>query len=177
MKTILLLISVLLLCNVESFKLKNVFRKIPGIFKNIVKETWRGLKNGPVQIQPDNHHHFSPPSWSRESILHAEYATRPLEGVFMKHMPANHHGIVLHTSEGNTYLLHNTFESGVVVTDASHMSDRWHIEYDIPIAGKKTIGEALNSAGSNSLGGVRCGYAKGKTCIGTAGNVEDFLRD
>lgn len=170
MKAILLLLLVLLFCDVESFKLKNVFKKAGRGLKTFAKETWRGLKNGPHQSIQRN-----VPSWSGENVIRAEYATRPLEGNIMKHMPANHHGVVLHTKDGHKWLLHNTLDSGVVITDAKHMSSKWST-HNIPVNGHKTVGEALRSVGSSSIGQEKTGYVKGKTCIGTAHKVEEYLK-
>lgn len=162
MKTIIFLFIILFACDVESFKLKNVLKKI-------VRETWRGMKNGPSQSRQT-------PNWSNERIIRAEHAQRPLEGNLRNIIPVDHHGIVLHTSFGNSYLLHNTPNSGVVITDAIHMSNNWNINHDIPINNQKTVGEALHSAGSSSFGQEKCGYIKGGTCIGTANSVEDYLK-
>lgn len=71
MKAIFLLLLILSLSyNVESFKLKNVLKKIPKVMKHIAKETWTGLKHGPIHNNEN---------WTTEKIIHAEYATRPLQ--------------------------------------------------------------------------------------------------
>lgn len=166
MKTIIILL-LLLLCNVESFKLKNVLRRIPQVIKEFAKETWRGFKKGPTP---------STSEWGREKIISAEHVGRPMEGNILKNFPIDHHGILLHTSNGNDWLLHNTPDSGVVITDAGHMSSKWDARYSIDVTGDKTVSEALRSAGSSSFGENRCGYEKGGTCIGTAKKVEKYLR-
>lgn len=165
MKTIILLL--LILCAVESFKLKNVAKKVYKAVKEVAKETWVGLKNGPTHTNGN---------WAGEKIVRAEYATRPLQGAILEHVPFDHHGIVLHTSDGNKWLLHNTPDSGVVVTDAKHMSNKWNIVTDIHVNGDKTIAQTLRSAGSSSFHSERCGYWKGGWCYGTAKSVEKYLQ-
>lgn len=165
MKIILLIL--LLLCSyVKSFKLKNVF-------KNFAKETWRGFKAG---IQDSTRTNINT-NWVNEKIISATHVTRPLQGNIKNFIPADHHGIVLHTSNGNKWLLHNTPKSGVVITDAKHMSSKWAIHANISVKGHKTVSKALKSAGSASFRKVKCGYWKGKTCIGTAKSVEEFLQE
>ena len=39
--------------------------------------------------------------------------------------PFDHHGVVVNTAEGNSFLIHNTPKNGVVATDASNMSSKW----------------------------------------------------
>lgn len=176
MKTIIFLIIILSFYNVESVKFKKIFRKIPSALKKVAKETWRGFKNGPIHVQPQHNNNFSPPNWSGEYVIRAQRVERPLQGDIMKHLPINHHGTVLYTSDGNSYLLHNTPDSGVVITDTKYMKKHWKLVHDIPVIGEKTVGDTLGSVGTSSFGQERCGYIKGGTCIGTANNVEKYLQ-
>lgn len=151
--------------------------------KTILDETWSIFKNGLSMPSRSYHTSIFTPSdampqsaWSNEKIIRASYVTRDKQGKFMQYSPIDHHGILIHTSNGNSYLLHNTPKTGPVVTDAKHMSKSWHKLHDINVFGDKTIGGALESAGSNILGGERCGYVEGGTCIGTAQRVEKYLK-
>lgn len=168
MRIILILVILLLVCNVESIKFKKIISKTKTVLKEFAKEAFRTLKNGPTN---------TPQDWRNEKITSAQHVTRPMEGDILKHLPVDHHGIVLNTDADHTWLLHNTPDSGVVVTDARHMSNNWKIKTDIKINGDKTVSEALRSAGSSSFGKEHCRYIKGGTCIGTANSVEEFLKE
>ncbi len=39
--------------------------------------------------------------------------------------PFDHHGTIVHTDKGNSYLIHSTPEKGVVTTSAKNMSANW----------------------------------------------------
>ena len=161
---ILTIFLILSLCtfNAESFKLKS-------FMKDFWRATKNGLKNGPSPSSPAPQQQ---PSWATERIESAEYVTRNKQGSIMQHSPIDHHGIKLITLEGNEYLLHNTPNTGPVVTDANHMSSKWSNIKSIPVSGEKTVGDALGSAGLD----MSDSYIGGGTCIGTACRVEKYLK-
>lgn len=107
-----------------------------------------------------------------ETVTSASYHQRPKESSL--HF-ADHHGVVLNTSTGNSYLIHSTPEAGTVVTPASNMSKNWTKTHDIPVTGTKTVGEVFNAASGRTLNKV-INYGTSQTCIGTAKNTEKALR-
>ncbi len=62
-----------------------------------------------------------------EIVVSAYQASRPKESIG----PCSHHGVVVNTDKGNSYLIHNTPSSGVVATKASNMSSNWSKGNDI----------------------------------------------
>ena len=86
----------------------------------------------------------------------------------------NHHGIKLTTKEGNQWLLHNTPGTGVVVTDAKHMSNLWRVTENINIGSGKTVGNTQWYSTSHIPSGRR--YWSSGTCIGTANRGRRYLR-
>src|SRR5437899_2425211 len=107
-----------------------------------------------------------------ETVTSASYYTRPKLDV--PHAPFNHHGVVMNTKEGNSYLVHSTLK-GTVVTPASNMSKNWVKTHDIPVNGTKTVGTVFNQASGRTLNPT-VNYVTSGTCIKTAKNAEATLR-
>jgi hypothetical protein len=89
--------------------------------------------------------------------------------------PGSHHGVVVNTDKGNSYLIHHPGPSSVTVTNASNMSNNWSKSHDIPVNGSKTVQQVYNGAGGRTNSGV-VNYATGGTCIGVASNAEKTLK-
>jgi len=107
-----------------------------------------------------------------EKITSASYYTRPKEAAG----PFNHHGVVVNTAQGNSYLIHSTPKSGTVVTPASNMNkNTWTKSHDIPVNGNKTVGEVFNQSSGRTLNQF-VNYGTSGTCIWTAGNAEKALQ-
>jgi len=107
-----------------------------------------------------------------ETVKSAEYYTRPKLGGGL-HV-VDHHGVVMKTDKGNSYLLHSTL-GGTVVTPASNMSKNWTKNHDIPVSGNKTVGQVFNQASGRTLY-PKVNYATSGTCIKTAQNAEKALK-
>lgn len=77
-----------------------------------------------------------------EVVTKAEYVERTLasgSGSGSGSGP-NHHGVVCHTSAGNSYLIHHPGPDAVTtVTPASNMSKNWKVDHEITVNGTKTI--------------------------------------
>ncbi len=56
--------------------------------------------------------HSSGGGYRSEKIVSAHQVSRPKESIG----PCDHHGVVVNTDKGNSYLIHNTPNSGVVAT-------------------------------------------------------------
>ena len=54
-----------------------------------------------------------------------------MDGKFVSNIPVDHHGVVVNTDKGNSYLIHNGPSNGVVLTNASNMSSKWSKGEDI----------------------------------------------
>lgn len=81
-------------------------------------------------------------SFRGEHVSSASYHTRPL--ATSSSGPASHHGVVVNTKEGNSYLIHHPGPGHVTtVTPASNMSKNWTKSHDIPVQGSKTVQEAV----------------------------------
>jgi len=108
-----------------------------------------------------------------ETISSASYHIRPkLSGPDL----TGHHGVVVKTKEGNSYLIHNAGpKTGTVVTPASNMSKNWTKTHDIAVIGQKTVGEVFNASSGRTLNPF-INYTSGGTCIGTANNAESALK-
>lgn len=106
--------------------------------------------------------------YRNEIINSAQYVTRPVDN-----RPYDHHGVQVQTNLGNDYLIHNMPKTGVVVTDASHMSSNWNVKNEINVNGIKTIGETLDKG--SGIGNGLLNYVTSPTCIGTANRVESYL--
>lgn len=77
-------------------------------------------------------------SWRQENVVSASYHTRPLASSGSG--PGSHHGVVVNTDKGNSYLIHHPGPSSVTtVTNASNMSNNWSKSHDIPVNGSKTV--------------------------------------
>ena len=62
--------------------------------------------------------------WRDEHVVSASYQTRPL--ATSGSGPAEHHGVVVNTDKGNSYLIHHPGSGGTTtVTPASNMSNKW----------------------------------------------------
>jgi hypothetical protein len=112
-------------------------------------------------------------NFRNEKVISAQHVTRPLTIRGPLKYVANHHGTRMQTKEGGDWLLHNMPETGPVVTDAKHMSDKWTVKKDINVVPGKTVGDALKSGKSRISYGT--GYMASDTCIGTACRSRRFL--
>ncbi len=113
-------------------------------------------------------------SWRKENVVSASYHTRPLSTTGSG--PGSHHGVVVNTDKGNSYLVHHPGPGGITtVTQASNMSSKWSKTHDIPVKGVKTVQEVYNGAGGRTTNTV-VNYFTGKTCIGVAKNAELALK-
>jgi len=97
-------------------------------------------------------------AWRGDKIVRAEIYERPKLG---GGGPCTHSGVVVHTEKGQSFLIHNTPESGVVATPAENMSRNWQKTQDIEVKGHKTVGDALR-------GGYTPGSSKLDKAIGGA---------
>lgn len=64
-------------------------------------------------------------SYRNENIVSAYQTSRPAQGKLgpaVDSVSSGHHGVVVNTDKGNSYLIHSTPESGVVCTSAKYMS-------------------------------------------------------
>lgn len=112
-------------------------------------------------------------NFRNEEVISAQHVTRPLIGGGPLKYVAKHHGTRMQTKEGGNWLLHNMPETGPVVTDAKHMSDKWTVK-DVNVAPGKTVGDALKSGKSRIPLGT--GYMASDTCIGTACRSRGYLK-
>ena len=113
-------------------------------------------------------------SWRNEHVVSASYHTRPL--ATSSSGPGSHHGVVVNTDKGNSYLIHHPGPTGITtVTPASNMSSHWTKSHDIPVHGSKTVQQVYNGAGGRTLDPA-INYATGATCIGVAKNAESTLK-
>lgn len=69
--------------------------------------------------------------WRGETIVSAEHVKRPKESSFKV---VDHHGVIVHTNEGNHYLIHSTPAAGTVVTDARNCSKKWQTIHSIDVS-------------------------------------------
>lgn len=88
--------------------------------------------------------------------------------------PCEHHGTVVHTDKGNSYLIHSTPASGVVATPASNMSKNWTKSPPVPVTNKATVQTAMNSAGGRTLNHT-VNYLTSGTCIESSSRMEKHL--
>jgi hypothetical protein len=118
-------------------------------------------------------HFTSPMSYRKETVVQAWKATRP------KQMPgpADHHGVMLKTREGNTWLIHDTPDTGVTCTSADNMSSKW-TKTEIKLAWNPRIGQCMKGAAGVMGKHWKPGfiqYLLALTCIKTADRLESFL--
>jgi hypothetical protein len=105
-------------------------------------------------------------SWRNERVVSASYHTRSL--ATSSSGPGSHHGVVVNTDKGNSYLIHHPGPGSVTtVTSASNMSSNWSKSHNISVQGNKTVQEVYNGAGGRS-NNTYVNYATGGTCIGVA---------
>ena len=65
-------------------------------------------------------------SWRSETVTSADYYKRPLSTLNNTHEDVAHHGVVVHTKEGNSFLIHHPGPSGTTtVTPTTNMSAKW----------------------------------------------------
>ena len=117
-------------------------------------------------------------SWRQERVVSASYHTRPLGT--SSSGPARHHGVVVNTDKGNSYLIHHPGSAGsnggtTTVTSASNMSSKWSKEHTIPVSGKPTVQEVFNGAGGRTKNPI-VNYVTAGTCIGAAKGAESTLK-
>ena len=119
-------------------------------------------------------------SWRGEKVVSASYYERPKEVPG----PANHHGVMVNTDKGNSFLIHNTPKSGVVATPSSQMSSNWSKSHDINVSGTKTVQNAMSGASARGGSitsnwgdfGKNVNYVASGTCIGAAKGAEKALQ-
>mmetsp|Transcript_7099 Transcript_7099/g.6298 ORF Transcript_7099/g.6298 Transcript_7099/m.6298 type:complete len:122 (-) Transcript_7099:187-552(-) len=109
-------------------------------------------------------------SFRNERVVSANQYSRPMIGGG----PVKHHGVVVGTAKGNSYLIHSGPGAGVVTTPSSNMSKNWTKGNAIKVNGTKTVQNAFNGAGgrTNSKMGQ---YLTGGTCIGATAGVKKAL--
>ena len=114
-------------------------------------------------------------NWRSEKVVSASYHERPKESPG----PANHHGVKVNTDKGNSYLIHNTPNSGVVATNAAQMGNQWSKSHDIPVNGHKTVQDVMSGASARGghITGKLGNYLTSGTCIGAAGGAEKALKN
>lgn len=114
-------------------------------------------------------------SWRQETVTSAGYYTRPT--ATSGSGPGDHHGVVVGTKEGNSYLIHHPGPgSTTTVTPSSNMSSKWTKTHDIPVSSPKSVQEVYNSAGGRTTNPI-VNYVTAKTCIGAAKGAESALND
>ncbi len=111
-------------------------------------------------------------SWRGEHVTSYQHASRPK--LDTTNTPFDHHGTVVHTKEGNSYLIHSGLKDGVVTTPASNMSKNWSKEPSVHVSGKSTVQDAMNAAGGRTLDKT-INYVTSGTCIGSSARVESHL--
>ena len=111
-------------------------------------------------------------SFRSERVTSYEHASRPKQGG----VPGTHHGTVVNTDKGNSYLIHSTLDSGVVATPASNMSKNWTKDAPTHVSGDKTVQSAMNAAGGRTLNHA-VNYATSGTCGVSASKVESHLKE
>lgn len=110
-------------------------------------------------------------SWRNETITSASYHTRPKS----TSGPGTHHGVVVQTKEGNSYLIHHPGPGHITtVTSASNMSKNWSKSHDIPVNSSRSVQDVYNGAGGRTTN-TFINYFTGPTCIGVARNAEKTL--
>jgi len=109
--------------------------------------------------------------WRKEIVVSATHVQRPKEG---KGYLFDHHGTVVKTEKGNSYLIHSGPDAGTVATPAKNMSKRWTETYDVPVQGDKTVQHALSGAYGKTENPL-VNYVTTGTCIGAAKGAERAL--
>ena len=115
-----------------------------------------------------NTHGGGPEGWRNEHVVSASYQTRPMASSGSNSGPGSHHGVIVNTDQGNSYLIHHPGPNATTtVTPASNMSNKWSEEHSIPVKGDKTVQDIYNGAGGRTKNPV-VNYVTGQTCIGVA---------
>ena len=110
-----------------------------------------------------------------EKIITAQQVERISTDKTLRLIDVHHHGILVKTSLGNNYLIHNVPNTGIVVTKTP-LSENWSVKKNILVKGHKTIGGAMASNfGFTNVGIVN--YLTSMTCIGTAKKVGHYLEN
>ena len=108
----------------------------------------------------------------QEKVVRAWHVERPkqVKG------PCNHHGTVVETDKGNSYLIHNTPGAGVVCTPASNMSSKWSKTREIDVRRDATVGECLRAGTARfPVHTPMAQYVSSGFCIGSSSNVDKYL--
>lgn len=108
-----------------------------------------------------------------EQVIGAQHVSRPKEMANVG-VDFGHHGVLMQTDKGNSYLLHSTPGAGTVVTNQA-LSNKWKTDYDIPVNGNKTVGQVFNESSGRTLNPF-VNYGTSGTCINAAQNAEKALR-
>eukprot|EP00041_Stephanoeca_diplocostata_P040176 m.1638783 g.1638783 ORF g.1638783 m.1638783 type:complete len:124 (-) comp30715_c0_seq1:79-450(-) len=114
-------------------------------------------------------------NFRQETISHFLHASRSMQGKIMSRIPADHHGTIVHTHQGSSYLIHSTPGSGVVATPASHMSKAWSVGVK-ETANGATIQQAMKAAGGRTPNSA-VNYASSGTCIFSSARVEKAITE
>lgn len=114
--------------------------------------------------------------WRNETVSSASYYQREL-GSGKDSGPGHHHGVVVNTKEGNSYLIHHPGPDQLTtVTQASDMSHKWTKSHDIPIkSSPPTVEQVFKGSGGRTTNTV-VNYITGGTCIGVAKTAESVLQ-
>ena len=113
--------------------------------------------------------------YRQEQIISAEEVRRDSINKILHSVEIGHYGVLVKTNLGNTYLIHNMPNTGVVVTQAP-MSNKWIVLKNISINGHKTIGSAMEYASGFTDVAV-INYLTNGTCIGTKNKINGYLKN
>lgn len=119
-------------------------------------------------------------AWRQERIQRAHTVQRPIDhkwGNTLNKVGINHRGVVVETTGGNKYLIHNTPKTGVVATGAEHMSSKWKNTGEIHMGSHgHTVGQVISdAAGLGKTSSPQVNYLASGTCIGAAKNAATSL--
>ena len=107
-------------------------------------------------------------SFRSERVTSYQHVQRPKLGTGG---PVDHHGTVVHTDKGNSYLIHSTPKHGVVATPTSNMSNNWTKSEVKNVTNGSTVQSAMNAAGGRTLN-PHTNYITSGTCVGSSLRVE-----
>ena len=113
-------------------------------------------------------------SWKQEQVTSAAYYRRPLSMLVETQGLSSHHGIVIDTDAGHSYLLHAPGNGKQTmcfpISSGEKLTDGWEKDHDIPVNGYKTV-ENVYDAASERLLYVIVNYLTAVTCTGAPGGA------
>ena len=118
----------------------------------------------------------------QEIVVKAKYMTRPNASICgVKLLVADRinfdDSILVVTDKGNSFLLHSGPGDGLVCTDASNMSDKWFVEYEICVKNRLSISELMNSTNCFTSNYKFAGCVMRGLYNGDAGAIERALSE